>query len=93
MARAASLIALENARAYQRYETGENRPDAHIVERIINASDGMVRLEDLHAQRLQWLTANRPDLLANAEMLNQPEGAEWPADVPRPGAIIPEAAE
>lgn len=76
MAQAASLIALENARAYQRYETGENRPDAHVVERIISASEGMVRFEDLHRQRLQWLKANRPFLLLDAGADGQAEPAE-----------------
>ncbi|MFN3833756.1 MAG: hypothetical protein ACK4SQ_16140 [Allorhizobium sp.] len=62
MAKAASLLALDSARAYQRYETGENRPDAHVVERIIHVSGGAVTLDDLHQQRLSWLRVNRPDL-------------------------------
>ena len=64
MAKAASLLALDSARAYQRYETGENRPDAHVVERIIQVSNGAIRLDDLHQQRLSWLRVNRPDLVA-----------------------------
>ena len=62
MAKAASLLTLDSARAYQRYETGENRPDAHVVERIIQVSGGAITLNDLHHQRLSWLRANRPDL-------------------------------
>ena len=64
MAEAAKLMSLENARAYQRYETGENRPDAPLVERIRAVTDGSVTAEDHHRQRLDWLKANRPELVA-----------------------------
>lgn len=74
MARAASLLSLDSARAYQRYETGENRPDAHVVERIIRVSEGSITLVDLHRQRLQWLAANRPELVDTVREM--PEAAE-----------------
>lgn len=58
----AALLGIENARTYQRYEDGENRADAHIVERIRSVTNNDVGVIDIHAQRLEWLRANRPDL-------------------------------
>ncbi|UFW79994.1 hypothetical protein [Rhizobium sp. SU303] len=65
MAEAATLLSLKYAGSYQRYETGENRPDAPLTVRIIATTDGQVTLDDLHQQRLDWLKQNRPDALAN----------------------------
>jgi transcriptional regulator with XRE-family HTH domain len=61
MAEASVLLGLESARTYQRYETGENRPDAPLVEKIMSVTDGGVMLEDLHRQRLDWLKENKPE--------------------------------
>ncbi|MEI2299315.1 hypothetical protein [Ensifer sp. MJa1] len=61
MAEAAMLLSIESARTYQRYELGENRPDAPIMERIRIATSGEVTLEAMHALRLQWLRANKPE--------------------------------
>lgn len=65
MAEAASRFGVEGARTYQRYETGENRPDAPLVEIILAVTGGAVALDDLHQQRLDWLKANRPEVFAS----------------------------
>lgn len=59
------MLSIESARTYQRYETGENRPDAPLVERIRNVSSGLVTVEDLHRQRLEWLKSNKPEVVAD----------------------------
>ncbi|WP_019279697.1 helix-turn-helix domain-containing protein [Rhizobium grahamii] len=61
LAEMAGILAIENARTYQRYEDGENRADAPLVERILAATEGAVSLDDLHQQRLDWLRANKPE--------------------------------
>lgn len=65
MAEAATRLGVSDARTYQRYEIGENRPDAPLVERIRAVSRGMVTLEDLHRQRLDWLKSNKPKAVAD----------------------------
>lgn len=60
----AALLGIERARTYQRYEEGENRADAHLVERIRLATKDEVGVIDMHNQRLEWLRANRSDLFA-----------------------------
>lgn len=49
------------ARSFQRIETGENKADADLVERIVRLTGGSVTAEDMHAVRLAWLKANRPE--------------------------------
>ena len=66
MGEAAQLLGLGFAASYNRYETGENRPDAPMVERILRITEQVVGLEDLHRQRLDWLRDKRPDLFALA---------------------------
>lgn len=68
MKEASILLGLESARTYQRYETGENRPDAPLIERIMAATDGAVTLADLHRQRLEWLRENKPEVFARNAM-------------------------
>ncbi|MFK0330678.1 helix-turn-helix domain-containing protein [Rhizobium sp. NPDC090275] len=65
LAEMAAALSIENARTYQRYEDGENRPDAPIVERIIALTTGVVTLDDLHLQRLDWLRNKRPDAFSH----------------------------
>jgi transcriptional regulator with XRE-family HTH domain len=43
------------SRTYQRYETGENRPDADTVQKIIEMTAGAVTAQDMHETRLAWL--------------------------------------
>lgn len=45
------------SRTYQRYESGEKRPDAPLVEAIIAMTGGAVTVEDMHRARLDWLAA------------------------------------
>ncbi|HEV7321515.1 MAG TPA: hypothetical protein VGO04_23160 [Ensifer sp.] len=61
MAEAALLLSIDSARTYQRYETGENRPDAPIMERIRVATSGEVTLDAMHSLRLDWLKLNKCD--------------------------------
>lgn len=49
------------ARSFQRIETGENKADADMVERIEALTDGAVTASEMHSVRLEWLKANRPD--------------------------------
>ncbi|RWN11785.1 hypothetical protein [Mesorhizobium sp.] len=60
MSECASLFGLDNARTYQRYETGENRPDADLVERFSALTDRSVGAVDMHETRLAWLRENQP---------------------------------
>jgi hypothetical protein len=63
----AELFGLADARTYQRYETGENRADADLVERFRILSDDLVTAADMHECRLAWLRENRPDKFAAVE--------------------------
>jgi len=64
MGEAAQLLGLGFAASYNRYETGENRPDAPMIERIRRVTEGKVDLEGLHLQRLDWLKEKRPEQYA-----------------------------
>ncbi|MCG6115072.1 MAG: hypothetical protein MEQ84_07720 [Mesorhizobium sp.] len=58
----ASALRLEGgARSFQRIETGQNKADADLVERIAAMTAGRVSAEDMHATRLDWLKENRPE--------------------------------
>jgi len=61
MAEAAKRLGLDSARTYQRYETGENRPDAPMLVMIHKMTDGSVTVEDMHRLRFGWLRQNKPD--------------------------------
>jgi len=52
-------LGLRDGRTFQRYETGENRPDAPLADAIILMTKGQVTLEDLHIQRLEWLESQK----------------------------------
>jgi len=67
MGEAAQRLGLGFAASYNRYETGENRPDAPMVEHILQVTDGQVGLEDLHQQRLDWLREHRPEMFSAVE--------------------------
>lgn len=62
------------ARSFQRLESGESNTDADMVERIARLTGGAVTAADMHAVRLAWLKANRPEKF----------GAEAPAALPSP---------
>jgi len=57
----AALFGLASARTYQRYETGETRADADLVEVITARTMGDVKAADMYNTRLEWLKANRPE--------------------------------
>lgn len=44
-----------------RIEKGETQPDADMVARIEDLTAGAVTAADMHATRLAWLRANRPE--------------------------------
>ncbi len=48
------------------WETGRARPDADIVEAIDRLTEGAVSAADMHAVRLDWLKANRPEKFSAA---------------------------
>lgn len=52
------------ARSFQRLETGENKADADMIERIRALTEGEVGADDMHQTRLAWLRANRPEKFA-----------------------------
>ena len=58
---AAALGLDGGARSFQRIETGENKADADLVERISDLTAGIVTPADMHVVRLAWLRANRPE--------------------------------
>lgn len=58
----ATALRLEGgARSFQRIETGQNKADADLVERIGAMTQGAVGAADMHATRLDWLRLNRPE--------------------------------
>lgn len=61
------------SKAFQRVEQGERIADADMVERIGAMTEGCVTAADMHATRLAWLKANRPERFATPA---QPEAAE-----------------
>lgn len=63
----ATLLRIETPRTYMRYEEGENRADAHIVERIRDLTNNDVGVIDMHNQRLEWLKVHRSDLFPELE--------------------------
>lgn len=63
----ANALRLEGgARSFQRIETGQNKPDADMVERIVVMTGGQVTAADMHLTRLDWLKENRPERFAEA---------------------------
>ena len=63
----ANALRLEGgARSFQRIETGKNKPDADMVERIVAMTGGQVTAADMHLTRLDWLRENRPERFAEA---------------------------
>jgi transcriptional regulator with XRE-family HTH domain len=66
LADCAGRLGLDSSRTYHRYETGENRADADMVERIALMTDGSVAAEDMHQTRLAWLREHRPERFASS---------------------------
>lgn len=53
--------------AMSRWASGESLPDADMVDRIVTLTEGAVTAEDMHAVRLAWLRANRPEKFLASE--------------------------
>lgn len=64
----AEVLGLGDARVYQRYESGEQWPSAPTVEAILDMTEKAVSVTDLHEQRVDWLKANRPDVVFAARI-------------------------
>jgi len=60
----AQFLGLAGARTFQRYECGENRADAPLVELIQAKTEGAVTAQDMHEIRLSWLRVNKPNQVA-----------------------------
>lgn len=69
LAETARRLGIEGANpgaTYARFETGSRQPDADMMERIYQLTGGLVTPADMHAVRLAWLKANRPEKFADA---------------------------
>lgn len=56
-----------NVTTVARWELGAMLPDADMVERIERLTGSAVTAADMHAVRLTWLKANRPEKFAALE--------------------------
>jgi transcriptional regulator with XRE-family HTH domain len=64
----AGLLGLAGgARSFQRLETGENKADSDMVEKIMKLTGGAVSAQDMHDVRLTWLRANQPERFEGAD--------------------------
>lgn len=61
MARALGIQGVNPGGTLARIEAGSRQPDAEMVERIGFLTGGAVTPADMHAVRLDWLKANRPE--------------------------------
>lgn len=48
----------------QRWESGQSRPDADVIERIVRLTNGSVTANDMHALRLAWTSAQAAERAA-----------------------------
>lgn len=60
-ARALGITGVNPGGTLARIEVGSRQPDADMIERIGRLTEGSVTPEDMHAVRLDWLKANRPE--------------------------------
>jgi len=67
-----SFKGARSSRTLARIVSGAVMPDADMVARIEVLTGNSVTASDMHATRLAWLRANRPEKFANAI----PEAAE-----------------
>ncbi len=58
-----TALGIGSARTYQRYETGEKVCPVPVAERIRLLTRGDVAPADLHRLRVDWLRANRPEIV------------------------------
>lgn len=74
-ARAIGILGVNPGRTLDRIATGERQPDADMVARIQALTGGLVTAADMHATRLEWLRANRPEKFADVAA-QSPEAAQ-----------------
>jgi transcriptional regulator with XRE-family HTH domain len=65
---AQSLGLAGGARSFQRLETGENKADSDMVEKIMALTGGAVTAQDMHDVRLAWLRVNQPERFADPDI-------------------------
>jgi hypothetical protein len=77
-----------------RLESGELPSDADMVERIAQLTGGAIAAAEMHAVRLAWLKANRPERFAGPAGGEPPTGGRPDASAEglRPASEINEAA-
>jgi transcriptional regulator with XRE-family HTH domain len=61
VAKGLGLDGERDASSVWNWETGRSRPDADVVERIIDFTKNEVSADDMHRVRLAWLKDNRPE--------------------------------
>lgn len=61
LARQLGICGVNPGGTLARIEMGSRQPDADMVERIVRETRGEVDARDMHAVRLLWLKAHRPE--------------------------------
>lgn len=74
-ARALGISGVNPGATLARIEAGSRQPDADMVQRIHDLTEGAVAAADMHAVRLAWLQANRPERFADRQPAAAPEVA------------------
>ena len=54
-------VGVKGVSTIDRYCSGEREPSALIRARIIEKTDGLVTIEDMHATRLEWEKSRKSD--------------------------------
>lgn len=73
LARALGITGVNPGGTLARIENGSRQPDADMVERIQQFTEGAVTAGDMHAVRLAWLRANRPEKFPAQPMVEAAE--------------------
>lgn len=60
-ARRFGISGVNPGRTLDRIMSGSRQPDADMVARILQATNGEVSASDMHNARLDWLRENRPE--------------------------------
>lgn len=66
-ARALGIAGVNPGGTLMRIEAGSRPSDADMVDRIESLTNGEVTAGDMHAVRLMWLKANRPEKFSTVE--------------------------
>lgn len=57
----AALMGGVSGSGVRKWMSGERQPDADVISRIEEVTQGLVTSVDMHRVRLAWLRANRPE--------------------------------